>query len=278
MTGFAFVVASRILGRRARCMRYRNYDHEYYGIMLAVRPPDGYNAAAMFRSLRPANSKEPTELPHRELISICARDRHNSSVWGEFLRRYGAKIRHFIRGTLQVPIQGLPGGLEESDLFQGVILRLVEHECAALLRFSGTTEEEWLAYLAVISRSVVRDALRRDNRQKRGGEKVIRMPRTADRETADRHHAGANHPAAEREVLAREIRGLCEREIHSDESAPSARNLLIFRLYFDHDLTLSQIASCRGVNLSKAGVDKVINRLKERVRSVAAAGESEAIM
>jgi hypothetical protein len=71
---------------------------------------------------------------------------------------------------------------------------------------------------------------------------------------------------------------LCEREIHSDESAPSARNLLIFQLYFDHDLTLSQIASCRGVNLSKAGVDKVINRLKERVRSVAAAGESEAIM
>ena len=29
MTGIAFVVASRIRGRRARRIRYRNYDHEY---------------------------------------------------------------------------------------------------------------------------------------------------------------------------------------------------------------------------------------------------------
>jgi Zn-finger nucleic acid-binding protein len=54
--------------------------------------------------------------------------------------------------------------------------------------------------------------------------------------------------------------------------------MLVFQLYFDKDLSAEQISRCRGVNLSKAGVEKVINRLKERIRSVVSPGASEAIM
>jgi RNA polymerase sigma factor (sigma-70 family) len=232
----------------------------------------------MFRSLRPAISKELDQLPHRELISECAQDRNNSILWAEFLRRYGAKIRQFIRGTWQMPAQGLPGGVEENDLFQATIVRLVEQDCAALHRFSGTAEEEWLAYLAIITRSVVRDTLRHDRRHKRGGENAIQRLMPLEKEKTNRLREGFKPLAMEREVLAREIRDLCEQEIHTDEAASRARNLLIFRLYFDHDLTLRQIASCRGINMSTAGVEKVINRLKERVRSVVSPDASEAIM
>jgi DNA-binding transcriptional ArsR family regulator len=38
MTGIAFVVASRIQDRRARRIRYRNYDHEYLVALLLSAP------------------------------------------------------------------------------------------------------------------------------------------------------------------------------------------------------------------------------------------------
>lgn len=46
------------------------------------------------------------------------------------------------------------------------------------------------------------------------------------------------------------------------------RNVLIFDLYFFHDLSIRQIAACRGVELSKTEVAKILNRLRRRVRKV----------
>ena len=135
-----------------------------------------------------------------------------------------------------------------------------------------------MGYLAVITRSVVHDALRYHNRRKRGGAKVIYLSLWPNDDAMDRIQDGSNPSGMEREVLAHEVRSLCEQEIHKDEAKLCARNLLIFRLYFDHDLTARQIASCGGINLSKTGVEKVINRLKEHVRSVVSTGSSEAIM
>jgi predicted DNA-binding protein YlxM (UPF0122 family) len=54
--------------------------------------------------------------------------------------------------------------------------------------------------------------------------------------------------------------------------------MLIFQLYFDKDLSVEQISHCQGVNLSKAGVEKVINRLKERIRNVVSPDASEAVI
>jgi RNA polymerase sigma factor (sigma-70 family) len=229
----------------------------------------------MLRVLHSAGSGESYQTVWAELISACARNRGDSALWTEFLYRYGAKIKQFIRGTWRLSIAGgfalgdsMLGGVEENDLFQSTILRLVEQDCAALKRFSGTSEDEWLAYLAVITRSVVRDALRHRNRLKRSGETEARRVPSLKVQRADWHREGLKPSAMEREVLAREVRSLFEQEIHSNETESCARNLLIFRLYFEHELTAKQIAACRGVNLTKTGVEKVINRLKERVRSV----------
>jgi RNA polymerase sigma factor (sigma-70 family) len=212
-----------------------------------------------------------------ELISACARDRGDSDVWKEFLQRYGLKIRQFIRSTLQMSVAAdavIGQGLQCSDLFQSTIVRLVENDCAALKRFSGTSEDQWFAYLAVITRSVVRDSLRRQRSLKRGSS-VWHAAGPGDLPHAPgQHPERAEFPAWERELLAREVRTLCERTIHEDAGKFSQRDLAIFRLYFEHDLSVRQIAGCRGIDLKKTGVTKVIDRLKNRIRGLVATDAS----
>jgi RNA polymerase sigma factor (sigma-70 family) len=238
----------------------------------------------MLRILRLKNPSGPVDRVTADLVAACARNRDDSPMWTEFLRRYGGKIKLFIRGTLRTAGEGsrsdgpLPGGPEEKDLFQSTILKLVENDCAALKRFTGLTEDEWLAYLAVITRSVVRDALRRRNRYKRMGNPNAVPIMVSEAATPEFRPDRPERLKMERELLASEVRSLCEQQIQSEWPESCARNLLIFRLYFDHDLTTRQIAACRGVNLSKTGVEKVINRLKERVRTALSPDTTEAMM
>jgi DNA-directed RNA polymerase specialized sigma24 family protein len=145
-------------------------------------------------------------------------------------------------------------------------------------RFSGQSEDEWLAYLAIITRSVVRNALKHQRRLKRPGGREVRMLNFPGVERAAEVGVGSGAISIEREVLGREIKNLCEQTIHSHEAESSARNMLIFQLYFDKDLSVEQISHCQGVNLSKAGVEKVINRLKERIRNVVSPDASEAVI
>ncbi len=220
---------------------------------------------------------DPAQLDSVELLLLCAENRDDTELWSEFLRRFTPKIKIFIRGTLRQEGNksyscptGLPDAVQENDLFQNVIVRLIEHDCAAIKRFSGSTESELLAYLAVITRSVVRDYLRRTRAQKRvPGPKIVATAEFAD--TA-RHLTGplAPHHAIERGILVRELTEMSVDSIRSNSGQDSARDLVIFKLYFAHDLSVAQIAGCRGLKLSKTGVEKVLNRLKNRIRSAAA--------
>ncbi len=163
------------------------------------------------------------------------------------------------------------GGVQESDLFQNTILRLVEKDCSAMKRFSGETEGELLVYLAVIARSVVRDTLRRQQAFKRRAPTVV----IKDGLDACLENVMASS-ACEREVLGREIVSLTRQAIKSLSGDTWARDRLVFELHFFHGLSFQQIAQCGGVNLSKRGVEKLLKRLVERVQSLALAGTSEA--
>ena len=70
-----------------------------------------------------------------DLLALCIADRDAAPAWREFLRRVTPKIKAFIRGILrqmsgtatspgEKPV--LFGGMQETDLYQATILRLVE--------------------------------------------------------------------------------------------------------------------------------------------------------
>ncbi|MBN2320093.1 MAG: sigma-70 family RNA polymerase sigma factor [Acidobacteria bacterium] len=207
-----------------------------------------------------------------ELFHLCAADRENTGAWSEFLNRYAGRIKHFIRGTIR-QFQGsnaglndsiFSGSMQESDLFQNTIIRLVENNCAAMKRFSGKTENELLAYLAVISRSTVLDALRRLKALKR-------LP-TNDRDEkltpgASLHsRRNTDNPGFERMILADELVSMIYRGIQAHSGRTSERDRLVFELHFFEDLSFGQISRCESINLSKAGVEKILKRLVSRAQ------------
>lgn len=210
------------------------------------------------------------------LISACAADPSDKVLWHEFLRRYSSIIKKFISRVCfsRSPYAGIltlasAQTLQPSDLFQSVLLRLLENGCAAMKRFSGSTEEEWLAYVAVITRSVVCTLLRFHFKAKRRNRAPT--PPFLYSESALRAHppTHGNHFEIEQIILLGELSKICERTIRNHSGAHAARDMLIFQLYFFHGLSVNQIAVCRGVNMSRAGVEKVIGRLVCRIRHAA---------
>jgi len=218
------------------------------------------------------------QLDAAKLISLCAQNLDDHGLWTEFLRRFSGKIKLFIRGTLRRSVSGdvpsagpaLLSGATEKDLFQNVIVRLVDNGCAALKRFTGSTEEEALAYFAVIARSTVRDSLRRQRALKRPRWQESVTPeaqRWAELRCAQQ--MSARFPM-EREILARELEQLSMQVIRSHSGEFCERDHLIFRLYFYDGLSAAQISKCKGIDLTRTGVERALDRLKERVRSAAA--------
>jgi RNA polymerase sigma factor (sigma-70 family) len=194
-----------------------------------------------------------------DLVVSCARDRENGALWTEFLFRYSAKIKRIICKECALrqvracrPAHDIFGGENQSDLFQAVIVRLIENDCILMRRFSGNTEDDWLAYISSITFSVVCDAARRQSRAKRSMNN--NFPK----------HVDCEDPA--HRVLAMELAALCERMTRNLSGPHSSRDRLIFRLYFVDDLSISQIAKCAG--LSKSGVHEILSRSIARARRV----------
>ncbi len=209
-----------------------------------------------------------------DLLWLGVADRENSMIWAEFLRRILPKINQFVRGSLRrigygphlCDLSEYLCGQATDDLIQLIVLRLVEDECTLLKRFRGETDNDLLAYLAIISRSVVLSCRRGRNAVKRFGRNGRASP---IRESGLLNsHSNPVSAFVERKVLATEVARLVERVL-SDKTRFSDRDRLICRLHFAHDLSASQIANCRGIGLSKSGVAKVLSRVKTRTRSLA---------
>jgi len=204
-------------------------------------------------------------LDSADLIFRCAEDTGDIAAWREFVRRFQPKIEQFIRGTLRQ--EGSHEG-QTPDLVQNTILRLVENDCIVLRRFSGSTDDEIHKYLAVISRSVVRDSLRRQRATKRS--RVESSLDEAGVEAVDSKAAlPEQHP--DREILAREVASLGARVIRKESGEFTARDQLIFDLHFKQGLSTSEIAECSALGLSKSGVTDVLARLTNRLRTAAQA-------
>ena len=210
------------------------------------------------------------------LASMCANKPEDSELWTEFLRRFTPHIKLFIQMTLK-QYAGSKSSLSasfdliqgSSDLLQNTVLRLVQNDCAALKRFSGTTESQLLAYLAVIARSAVRDFVRLQSARKRFHWLVPTTPeKNQQSENSDSSREPVVEDPIERKVLAGEVEQLSLQTIRDHSSSPT-RDTLIFQLYFGDGLSIAQIAACKGIGLSKTGVEKMLNRLKDTVRTKA---------
>ena len=166
--------------------------------------------------------------------------------------------------------RALSAACEESDLFQITVLRLLDRDCAFLKQFRGTTEEEFLAYLAILAQSVVTDSFRREKALKRPNDPRSCVPDGLDFVQAESANGATEKaPTAERHVLAEEVRRIGLRSIKNLSGSSHVRDREIFELHFSDGLSAQHIAQLKTIGLSKAAVEKFIKRLKNRVRSIA---------
>ncbi len=213
------------------------------------------------------------------LFKLCAADRGNSDAWSELLRRYTPRLKQFIRGAMRQVSAYAAGGpdsvasdtAQENDFLQNAIVRLVENDCAAMKRFSGSSENELLAYLAVICRSCVLDASRRHHALKRRPG----LPATDEARAGSVGRCAGGRNELDREILVRELVSLTHSIIQSDSGNVSNRDQLVFELHFFDGLSLGQIARCEGINLSRAGVERLLKRIIGRVQAVASSDQKE---
>jgi RNA polymerase sigma factor (sigma-70 family) len=233
------------------------------------------------REFPPTN--DPRLLDSLTLVTVCAANPAHHALWSEFLRRFGGQIKLFIRGTLQRSVGDAAfyreskalSGVTVADLFQDTVMRLVENNCIALKRFSGTTEEQLSAYFAVVARSVVRDYLRRQRALKRPRwQSMVESEALGEGETRD-VSGFRSYPSPDRTILARELGEISVQTIANQSGANANRDRLMFRLYFYEGLTHEQISACKGIELTKAGVEKALNRVVDKMRSAAGANPAE---
>jgi RNA polymerase sigma factor (sigma-70 family) len=218
------------------------------------------------------------DLTVNELLKRCAARPADEAAWQEFVRRYQATIRAFVVRTFHQKVHADADRKQQfsddtiEDLVQAVYLKLISDHTSALERFAGEFERSIFQYLGIIATNVVRDHFREMLAQKRP-----RITVSLDQLLEDGDFALANEGGSMmspppdvqtglsfaleeiEEVLRKVVRG-----------RNGARDTLIFKLRFFHEMSLAEIIRATGSELSPVGVSSIINRTAARVRPILA--------
>jgi DNA-directed RNA polymerase specialized sigma24 family protein len=219
----------------------------------------------MTESTRRFPWRQAGETSAADLLRECGEKLTNRVLWTKFQDSFQGLIFLYLLRSLH--FRGILDDAEGivPDLAQEVYLRLVQHDGRILRTFRGTTEYSVMAFLARISATVVRDYQRQGGANKRGGQVIpIDRSRVAEREdrglseTADYDSGRFNSILAWVDV---------QRVVDSDSDRKNAaRNALIFKLHYVDGFTAAEIARSPGFELTKAGVETILNRLRKRIQ------------
>jgi len=198
------------------------------------------------------------DLEAHELMRECAKDLRNAGLWGEFHKRFRRKINLYLLRAFR----GMGGNSDEFDRYaedwaQEVFTKLVQNEGRVISSFRGSTELSVYAFLGSIALSVVADQLRFQRALRRRAQ-VVAFDQLQD--------FGLPHRDSENQFAALLDLIDVERALREDEESKNPeRDLLIFKLHFVEGLSVREIASIRELNLTASGLEKVLNRVRNRL-------------
>lgn len=204
------------------------------------------------------NSANTGNLTGCELLRRCAADLKDAEVWDEFYSRY----RPIIMACLLRAFRMFGRRPEEfsryaEDWTQELFTKLVQDNGATLRSFHGSTDVSIYAFLASIAVSIVADHLRYGQALRRKGI-VVGLDDVEEFDVVD----GAANARISALLELIDV----ERALKEDaESKHPERDLLIFKLHFVDGHSASEIASIPAFNLTTSGLEKVLNRLRDRL-------------
>ena len=189
------------------------------------------------------------EMRASQLFAECSRP-ENRAAWSEFLSRYHSTIAGVVAKTLAASGRASRDAVE--DMVQEVYARLCEDNCRRLRAFEERSENSDYGYLKVVTIRIGQDKLRHDRLGARDTSAMLPL---------DEVHeiASSNAADADRAILIRQL-------ADAVQSADSARDWLIFDLFYHVGLTSADLADYPSVDLGPKGVESVIHRMTRTVR------------
>lgn len=188
----------------------------------------------------------------------------NSAAWEEFVRRF-----HRLIATVVLRMCVRHGTFDNEtvdDLIQETYVKLCADNARLLRGFTAQHPGAFLGYVKVIAANVARDHFRSVLAQKRGLPQMVQTNDTLNQNSIERGRGSASD--IERQTLIDEI----QRSLDSCAEGPHReRNRTIFWLYYRVGLSASAIATLPDIRLTTKGVESIILRLTNQIRSKLAA-------
>lgn len=208
----------------------------------------------------------PQDLSAADLIRACGHTLTSVTYWDEFQRRFQKRIFLYVARTLRHMRDSEADNADYvTDLTQDVYARLVERHGRLLASFKGASDVSAYAFLARVSANVVGDHVRRNTAQKRWGN-VIPLDQAL---LSERRKEVFAYDLVERKMNSLLYWIDVDRLIQMEPNQRfAARNLLIFKLHYQDGKTVEEIALVRSFELTPAGVNAALERMRRRLRSI----------
>ena len=156
---------------------------------------------------------------------------------------------------------GVSQKAEIDDLVQEIYLKLFAGERKPLRGFRPSGPDSVYAFIKAVTANAARDHFRSSLSLRRGGG----QPSVSlDEQLPPSPAADAGPAEMDRRILLRETEEILNRLYPGDEDE---RNRSVFWLYYRQGLTVKAIGALPGMGLTESGIESVIYRLTNAVRS-----------
>ena len=211
-----------------------------------------------------------SELSPTELVRACAGS-SDAEAWFEFIRRFRPVIGAAVLRTARR--FGEPSSALQDDLIQDTYVKLCEDESRMLHSFRPQHEDSIFAFLKVVASNVTLDHYKSALAGKRGAAQTEAIDEAV--------HGEPKTPARAQEAEGAMVKNLQLQEIDEilqevTQGKDGEKKRTIFWLRHRQGLTASEIASLPGIGLTTEGVESVLLRLTNMIRSHMEEKESEA--
>ena len=187
-------------------------------------------------------------------------DSDDPAAWKEFV----ARSRPMLIGVLKRTCAryGLDTAANLDDFLQEVYLKIAANRGQLLRKFASQQSDTVFGYLKIVAVNVVVDHCRMRHAVKRRSiAAAISFSEDSSFAADDR---GAAQRELERTLLMKQIDGILEQQL---TGVTARRDHSIFWLYYRQGMTARMIAAIHSLDLSVKGVETVIHRLTQIVRT-----------
>lgn len=205
---------------------------------------------------------ELTSVSANELARVCT-ESGDEDAWREFVNRFQRPIALAVLRTARM--WEVHSAAVIDDLVQETFLRLCADDRRLLRNFVPREPDSIVAYLKVLAANVAHDKLRNEKALKRGGAFLRRdvEPEELEGFFLSSHGADAIDHSLRRGEIDRLLRSFVPERI-------TARDRVIFWLYFEQGFSAREIAEIGSMGLSVKGVESSIHRTTQHLRNALA--------